>query len=792
MSDIIARGMADQATKKAEGIEQNVVEVSRQLADKVTQSGLTAALTPKADKTYVDTEIGKKIDKNYVDTKVASVASGSPKGTYATLAALQTAFPTGNTNIYLVTADGKWYYWNGSAWTAGGVYQSTGIGDGTVKKISATFFNQSTKNLLRIPEGTVTGNGVTVSTDGSEIVFDGTATTSFYVNLSILEIQSSAIAGWLTPTIIPMSTGQITLSLNYIKGSPSNGNPTLGLRGKSNAAVTTIGTINQASRNVTVTPTEDISFAYMFIASGTLFSKLSMTLQVETGKVATTYDPFYGFNGASIKPKSVSGVTLADKSVDIAKTDFFTKSTKNLVNPLKITDGAFVNYSDGTVNASAIYSYTEPMPVTQNSIYFTNRRCRMIAYFNSSGAYLSGVQNIAANASFAIPTNAATMQVTFYTADLAKGIAQIELGTNPTTPEPYHYLKTYNAPLNNVVDNLLLFLPSEICVAVGRTIELYNKQVSWCGNINNYHFQWVCSVGKNMKRKFSIMGTVPLIGNYPLTLNVYDNSMNLVKTAATTIRVVSNVIASTKEVLQIGDSLTNTTSTAKPIFNEIRSLSGNKINFVGTRGLITGEKHEGRSGWRAADYLTGTSYTYESEGVHPFWDGTRFNWNHYKTTTGINPHIVQIWLGTNSLAVDPTAPANEIKQMVDYIRQDDPNIPISIVFTLYRGNQDGLGNQTGSDGYAVNQGVWEKQEDYKVFVLMERLNTLLSGYSKLYFSPVAHTMDRDNNYGQSVTPVNPRASQTELLPIEATHPQTQGYLQIADTQFSVFAKHYAD
>lgn len=58
--------------------------------------------------------------------------SGSPKGVYATLALLQSAFPTGTTGIYLVTADGKWYYWNSTAWTAGGTYQSTGIADGSI------------------------------------------------------------------------------------------------------------------------------------------------------------------------------------------------------------------------------------------------------------------------------------------------------------------------------------------------------------------------------------------------------------------------------------------------------------------------------------------------------------------------------------------------------------------------------------------------------------------------------------------------------------------------------------
>lgn len=86
-----------------------------------------------------------KSDKSYVDTLVASVGSGSPAGVYALLTDLQAAFPTGNANIYLVTADGNWYYWNGSAWTAGGVYQSTGIADEAVdydNVVKGTFFSK--------------------------------------------------------------------------------------------------------------------------------------------------------------------------------------------------------------------------------------------------------------------------------------------------------------------------------------------------------------------------------------------------------------------------------------------------------------------------------------------------------------------------------------------------------------------------------------------------------------------------------------------------------------------------
>ena len=49
--------------------------------------------------------------------------------TYATLTALETAYPTGDTKRYIVAADGKWYYWSGSAWAAGQVAQAIGIVD---------------------------------------------------------------------------------------------------------------------------------------------------------------------------------------------------------------------------------------------------------------------------------------------------------------------------------------------------------------------------------------------------------------------------------------------------------------------------------------------------------------------------------------------------------------------------------------------------------------------------------------------------------------------------------------
>lgn len=95
--------------------------------------------------------------------KADAMASGSPKGVYATKALLEAAFPTGTTGAYLVTADGKWYYWTGVIWDIGGIYQSAGITDKSVT-VEKTDFILPSSNLHNKSKDTL---GFFVATDGT-------------------------------------------------------------------------------------------------------------------------------------------------------------------------------------------------------------------------------------------------------------------------------------------------------------------------------------------------------------------------------------------------------------------------------------------------------------------------------------------------------------------------------------------------------------------------------------------------------------------------------------------------
>jgi lysophospholipase L1-like esterase len=226
----------------------------------------------KNDPTYLEgrlsndeTQLAEKATLSYVDTKTAAIASGAPKGVYATLSALQTAFPTGNSNIYVVTTDGKWYYWNGSAWTAGGNYLSqTNVAtntdlhkltDGWAYLYRNTDFTFTDGNALLSADGTVSTSpaynaqydGVTnfINISGfthvSALIFqnDGLATAAlaFYdANGTFISSHGSNVASSAYQLIpIPANATQIKYSYYIDSRAASRSMPNLSYIGLYNA-----------------------------------------------------------------------------------------------------------------------------------------------------------------------------------------------------------------------------------------------------------------------------------------------------------------------------------------------------------------------------------------------------------------------------------------------------------------------------------------------------------------------------------------------------------------------------
>ncbi len=329
-----------------------------------------------------------------------------------------------------------------------------------------------------------------------------------------------------------------------------------------------------------------------------------------------------------------------------------------------------------------------------------------------------------------------------------------------------------------------LYLPQEIYVASGVTLELYNSQLSSIGErISSYDVKWTCAVGKNMQRKFSITGTDELIGSYPLIFTVFDGNGAQVVKASTELKIVPSL----KEgfsLLTLGDSLSCDTAT----YERLNELTDGQIIYMGTRG-VGGSLTEARRGFSAKDYLTRTGYSEEEpeEEVHPFYDEeTRsFDWEYYKETTGFDPDAVEIFLGTNGIDTDPSQNGDSIARIVRRIHEDDPKLPIYLVHTLYPAGQDGIGSWSSKDGYALYGDRYKYEEDRKVFHLMTYVEEILKDEEFLYFVPAGLCHDSANNFNTNTVPVNPHSEETMEVPDNAIHPGRAGYEQIADCLYSV-------
>lgn len=340
-----------------------------------------------------------------------------------------------------------------------------------------------------------------------------------------------------------------------------------------------------------------------------------------------------------------------------------------------------------------------------------------------------------------------------------------------------------NEKIDEFKDEVSIYLPDTIYVASGITTELYDSQITSLGEqINNYNVTWVCDIGKNMERKFSITGSDDLIGEYPLQFNVYDNKMNLVATKDTTLSIVYASIPRKISILTIGDSLSSDANT----YLQLASLAKGNIEFVGTRD-IDGYKCEARLGFSAADYLNETHYMYEEgEPLQPFFnkETNQFDWDYYKKTTGCNPDVIEIFLGTNGADVDPTDNGNNIIQIIDTIRQAEPDIPIYMVNTIYTANQDGIGSWQNGHAKALLPGRYKFEEDKKIFNLMVYLSSNLADYEHVYLVPAAITQDSANNFNTTTQTTSPYAVSIEEIPDNGIHPGAAGYKQIADTIYS--------
>lgn len=332
-------------------------------------------------------------------------------------------------------------------------------------------------------------------------------------------------------------------------------------------------------------------------------------------------------------------------------------------------------------------------------------------------------------------------------------------------------------------ENPRLFLPRDIYVSAGTTVEIYNDCV--CSGINpeNYDFYWECEVGDCMEEKFRIHSENDMTGDYTLNLHLYNYQLVEVAAVQTTLHIVPNVFldesTGTLNMLTIGDSLSASTDW----LSYTRYLSGEKLYHVGTLGDTEGLMNEGRPGITAENYLEGTLYGMEAPNAFTNPETGEFDWNYYKRTTGMNPDVVQVFLGTNGLDMDPSVNAGNIISIVDKIREADSDIQILVVEPIFPSYQDGMAMQQNIPGFEGLRGMWSLARSVMVFNLNSELENRLAAYENVTIVPAGVMFDRDYGFDQREIRKNPHSDVLETMPEQGIHPSQGGYDQIGDAVY---------
>ena len=540
--------------------------------------------------------------------------------------------------------------------------------------------------------------------------------------------------------------------------------------------------------------------AYINPTCGTNNHGIMVTINYEPSVFETYVNPYYVAGDGFVPTLDID----EDTNFDSVYLDW---SMVNRLDPSECTVGKMI-YKDGSVHDTSDYCVTDYMPIRSGEtlkVFYKNsldvRNIRLVCAYDADKNVIESAGTNTEVSSYTQSVDVAYVRFTIVyrsdTPDMQPNNYMCVATATPSKAVPFGnepvFKEKYIPDINP--SDLHVYLPSEIPVGIGRTIELYNELV--CLEADKYHLHYSCSVGVQYARKFSITGTTA--GTHTLTLQIFNDDMEIVWSGQSTVKVVSNSIASELKVLPIGDSLTN----LKPWLSEVQTLSNSKIKYIGTRGRSDQTiRCEGRSGMTASDYNGQFDYDFDSNyqgnpnisgSVNPFWDGSKFSLDYYNTQQASEvgtADAVQLFLGTNDVFSNYTAEesAEHIKDLVDAIRADDATIPIFVCNTIYRSNQNGY-YSSGGQGFTSASG-WAFDSDMKIMNFQNALDEALDGYTNLYIVPLSVCMDREYDFGQVEAAVNPRLSDvTEMIPNESVHPQNAGYMQIADVMYSSYIAH---
>lgn len=675
----------------------------------------------------VDAQLAESATIVYVEEKVAGLVSGTPKGTYTTLALLQAAHPTNDGNIYIVA--GYINVWGATTWEATNIqYQSTGIADKSVTQEKTSFFKLG-KNLFDKTKNVTFGYYVNNAT--GELGGGGVA--AYYASDFILVLPSTQY------TYSPVATQSAFYDSNhvYISGTVAT------------------GTI--------MTPS---NCAYIRVSAQTLKIDIS---QFELGGADTSYEPYHQYIEDRMIENAIGSVT--------SKMTDFAMQSRNLFDKDDATQDFYVNNTTGALSTNTAYATSEHIPVIPATIY-TATIGLYLAFYTSAQVFISGLSvaaDLTVPRTITTPTNAYFVRLSVQKTGL--NTFQFELGSvaNPYESFGYRFIRQ-----TGLSENILLNLAPVIPALVGCEVNVYYSNIMSVDNIDNYKINIICARGKQQRERWTYIPEAGEVGDVSITFEVYQKGVFIAKISG--IVRTSAISKGTGQTLKVGIHGDSTTFNNTMITELANVLSADvlDVTFIGTGGIAP-NFHEGYSGTTTDWHFTNVASPFVYSGV--------FNYATYLSTHSLaTPDIVMLNLGINDMFAPTddagalaviTSMITQYDAMIENIKLSNANMKFGICVTVPSGGEDAF-----AQGYGCGQNSWRYNRNNRL------LTNALINYFKgkeaqnIHLVPINVNLDTVNNIGvDALAPISSRNPLMIARQNNGVHPGLYGYYQIADVDY---------
>ena len=662
--------------------------------------------------------------------KADAMASGSPKGVYATLALLQAAYPTGTTGAYLVTADGNWYYWNGTAWTIGGLYQSAGLA-----KKSVTFDKMAEKSISVF--------NTTFLKQGKNILSPYTLISGYWVAYNTGAVQVNA---------------DLRYSEEYMKVDPR-------------------------------TPYKTGAHSVVYYTSD--FTFISGTYPIVAGEFTTP--PNCAYIRANVYGTTENYIIKSSEYTAFEKNNRYINNDLDTADKYPFQPFATFKRSNYEAEIRRAIKRIELFGADSTKTYAIEFVQRAFPTYGSGLSIIEcdsagvKVKTVARVQYYTAPNGMDLLSVPEYASSGISANAWVDW-TQITTGSQY-VLNTYQSGgLDQRVfimpaDEVKLKLPPTIPALVGKEINIYFENVVLADNFDNFKLDVVCDIGTHQNERWT--STPTTAGTYPLTLKVIRNGSAIAIATTNIVVKAANVgIGVNKKAIFIGDSTTAWRVYTGELINLFGADDGMDLTLLGSRGSGA-NLHEGRAGWKTINYTTNAP----AEGLtNAFWNPTTssFDFAYYMAQMGYTgTDYVNINLGINDVFVylDDASLNSEIAgvltrfdTMIASIKAYNTNIKIGIAVTIPPSkDQDAFGKNYGSA-----QTQWRYKRNNFMFV-----EKLIDKYKNregelLYLVPINVNLDTVHNMEVETVAANSRNTTKITRQANGVHPAIAGFNQIAD------------